>query len=52
VVSQLWGLRCCPQFLQLPAAETVALYRSDDMHSLDIYAPKATHLNLQVRRSL
>ena len=48
---KLWGLnvgrRKNAHVLVLPSIETLNLYRSDDLDSMKIWAPKMTELNLQ-----
>ena len=44
---QLWGIGSGKQKLRLPECTTLALYRSDDLAYLEVWAPKLTYLNLQ-----
>ena len=44
---QLWGIGGSKQKLHLPECTALALYRSDDLDYLEVWAPKLTNLNLQ-----
>ncbi|KAL0046593.1 hypothetical protein WJX82_004847 [Trebouxia sp. C0006] len=44
---KLWGIGSGKQKLWLPECTTLALYRSDDLAYLEVWAPKLQGLNLQ-----
>lgn len=51
VCLQFWGLGDVRHFVSLPRCTEATFWRSDDLDSLDIFAPALTDLDLRVSQS-